>query len=445
MSRLKHLCLSGALLATIGYATPALAVTTTRVVITQDQQNVPEARIQLFDADTGAEVRREEDEDEAGALFLLDGGRYRVVVDGETVQEISVTGTGSRTFNIDLPPSGTQPPGVQPLEDRPVFGTPEDWTAWIFFGPAWEQFPTAGTGVVRDGPSGQAPEITAGETDDTVRTIGIGGGVELPAGRSRIRIGTSYSEGDGRTVFDVIAASGRVAGIVYGQLSPGNSSGIVAPFGLNGDTEVNHSRLDAVTSLVLPHVVDSRGATDEGTTFDAVIFAGFTHLDRNHVMFASGSGTSGAFNFQFAQQRDQELEENYFLLGVGGELRIPLSEAVDFQLNATGAGYLRDTQLNSFELNTSNFGPTSDRNFTVEIDESESDFGFRGELAGRINVWISPTVGLFLGGSADYWSSVGAIFNPNTGDQVFLEGRTTELTSDDAWSWSAIVGINFRL
>src|SRR3546814_12397337 len=104
-----------AALASTCFATPALAATSTRVGITQDQQDVPETRIQLVDIDTGAEVKREEDEDETGALFLLDGGRYRVVVDGTTVREIAVSGAGSELFDIGLPPSFV-----------PAVGTPAD-------------------------------------------------------------------------------------------------------------------------------------------------------------------------------------------------------------------------------------------------------------------------------------------------------------------------------
>src|SRR3546814_2364349 len=76
MNKTRMIGIAAALASTC-FATPALAATSTRVVITQDQQDVPETRIQLFDIDTGAEVKREEDEDETGALFLLDGGRYR--------------------------------------------------------------------------------------------------------------------------------------------------------------------------------------------------------------------------------------------------------------------------------------------------------------------------------------------------------------------------------
>src|SRR3546814_5594221 len=47
--------------------------------------------------------------------LLLDGGRYRVVVDGTTVREIAVSGAGSELFDIGLPPSFV-----------PAVGTPAD-------------------------------------------------------------------------------------------------------------------------------------------------------------------------------------------------------------------------------------------------------------------------------------------------------------------------------
>src|SRR5690606_16970755 len=113
MNKARQLLLAGALIVSFAWAAPAMAVTSTRVVITEDQEEVPTTRIQLFDADTGMEVQPEEDVD-PGALYLLDGGSYRVVVDGETVREISVIGTGSETFRIGLPPSTPSDTGFLP-------------------------------------------------------------------------------------------------------------------------------------------------------------------------------------------------------------------------------------------------------------------------------------------------------------------------------------------
>src|SRR3546814_19797748 len=96
MNKTRMIGIAAALASTC-FAKPALAATSTRVVITQDQQEVPETRIQLLDIDTGAEVKREEDEAATGALCPQDGGRYRVVVDGKTVRELAVSESGRET------------------------------------------------------------------------------------------------------------------------------------------------------------------------------------------------------------------------------------------------------------------------------------------------------------------------------------------------------------
>src|SRR3546814_6499808 len=90
------------------------------------------------------------------------------------------------------------------------------------------------------------------------------------------------------------------------------------------------------------------------------------------------------------------------------------------------------TDLTSVERNLCNFCPASDRDFIIAIDDSDDGFGFHGEVGAALELRLSPAVSLFVGGSADYWSSVGAIFNPSSGDEVFFDGlnRSEEHTSE---------------
>src|SRR3546814_17416085 len=104
MNKTRMIGIAAALASTC-FATPALAATSTRVVITQDQQDVPEKRIQPFDIHTGAEVTREEDEAETGALFLLDSGRPSVLLDCTTVRDLEVPASGLPVVLLTLPPS----------------------------------------------------------------------------------------------------------------------------------------------------------------------------------------------------------------------------------------------------------------------------------------------------------------------------------------------------
>ncbi len=111
--------LLAALAATTCFASPAWAVTNTTVIITQNQEEVPESRISLFNTATGAQVKREDDNGE-GALFRLDGGTYQVMVDNKPVETFAVTGTGSRTIRVRMPSDG--PPHSLPPSRASIFG-----------------------------------------------------------------------------------------------------------------------------------------------------------------------------------------------------------------------------------------------------------------------------------------------------------------------------------
>lgn len=422
MNKARQLALAGAAIASLAWATPAMAVTSTRVVITEDQQEVPETRIQLFDADTGTEVRRKDD-DGSGALYLLDGGRYRVVVDGKTVREISVTGTGSETFRIGLPPSGPSPsntgflPGSGYVAPRLTLGQTD--------------VPASGIGFRRAGAPGEAPETFAGMTDDRIPTWTAGAEISL----SGFFLDLFYGEGDGEGSFDIPNESGVDSGVVYGDLSPSGSSGIATPFGLAGMTWVDVTRYGLRGEVPLgfrqSHPKD---------VFKPAVYAGYTHYEFDYRSFAGFADPS----YDFSQERTQDIGESYLDLGLGGRILAPLGKSVLLHLAAHAGGYYRDSELTSIEHNTCNFCPAEDRDFTIEIDESDSGFGFAGGASAALELRLSRSVSLMARGSADYRSKVGAVWNPNSGDQVFFDGRRTELMTEDAWTWQLGGGLLVR-
>jgi hypothetical protein len=427
MNKARQLALAGAAIVSLVWATPAMAVTSTRVVITQDQQEVPETRIQLFDADTGAEVRREDD-DGSGALFLLDGGRYRVVVDGETVREISVTGSGSETFEIGLPPSGQT---AQPGDDDGFL--PGGGFIAPRFGYGGADVPSTGIGFRRDGAAGEAPETFAVTTDGNIPMYS--GGVAI--GLSGFFLDLFYGEGDAQDEFQIPNESGVDSGVVYGDLSPSGSSGIATPFGLTGWASIDVAEYGIRGKIPL-------GFGHPKDVFRPFAYGGYTRYERDYIGFADYTGTSGEFTFEFSQDRRQELNESYFDLGLGGKIMAPLGPAVLIHLGARAGGYYRDTGLSSVERNTCNFCPAEDEDFTIQIDESDSGFGFAGGANAALELRLSRSVSLMARGSADYRSKVGAVWNPNSGDQVFFDGLSTELATEDAWSWQAGGGILIR-
>lgn len=426
MNKARQLSLAGAAIMALAWATPALAVTSTRVVITQDQQEVPETRIQLFDADTGTEVRREDDDDGSGALYLLDGGRYRVVVDGETVREISVTGSGSETFNIGLPPGG------QPADNGFLPGGGY-FAPRLSFGQA--EVPATGIGFRRDGAPGEAPETFAGMTDDRIPFWSAGGEISL----SGFFLDLFYGEGDGAGSFDIPNESGVDSGVVYGDLSPSGSSGIATPFGLTGMTWVDFRRYGLRGEVPLGFL-----QSHPKDVFRPTVYAGYTRYDLDYRGLAEYVGGAPPAVFEFSQERTQEIGESYLDLGLGGRVIAPLGESLLLHLGAHAGGYYRDSELTSIERNTCNFCPADDQDFTIEINESDSGLGFAGGANAALELRLSRSVSLMARGSADYRSRVGAVWNPNSGDQVFFDELRTELRTGDAWSWQVGGGLLVR-
>jgi hypothetical protein len=454
MTGLRHLFFASVVFAGLGFATPALAATSTRVVITQDQAEVPESRIQLFDAETGVQVQPQDDDDE-GALYLLDGGRYRVVVDGQTVREITVSGRGSETFRIGLPPTALSrsDPAFNPNEyagpapGRGAVDNSEYVTVLVdvFFGQT--DVPQTGIGFQRNGPSGGAPEEFAGTTPDRHSMIGV----NLSAGLENLRVSLHYSEGDASNSFDVMPTSGGAAGRVNGAPAPSGSSGIAAPFPTSGSTDVDFNRAGAIFDLGIysggawtSNWIGESKLGDSAAATRLSLYAGYLRLERDYDALLASSGTSGGFLFQFGQDRRQELTDDFFLFGMNGRLVAPFGPGMVGHLTASAGGYYRDSSLASIERNIANFGPVSDQDFTIVIDDSDDGLGFRGEIGAGLEFAVSRDTSVFVGGSAEYLSSIGAIFNPSSGDQVFFDGLTTELRTGDAWSWQVGGGLLIR-
>lgn len=313
--------------------------------------------------------------------------------------------------------------------------------------------PQTGIGFQREGAPGIAPEVDAVLTEEWIDFLNLGGFFYIPGTDTALRIGGHYSEGSAANRFDIRGNAGAVTGVVYGDNAPSGSSGIATPFGLTGGTRAEYQSYGTVFDLGLygggAHNAGwfGTGAGSEGSDGGGPgvsLWAAYDHMERDYELTAFSSGSSGGFVFEFSQDRQQELGENYFGTGLAGNLAVPLGGGLTGHLGGRAGGYYRDSNLRSVERNISNFGPASDRDFTIEIRDSDDGWGVRGEAGAALEFRLSPRLSLTLGGAVDYWSDVGAIFNPNSGDQVFFEGLTTELRTQDAWSWRAGAGLTLR-
>jgi hypothetical protein len=192
-------------------------------------------------------------------------------------------------------------------------------------------------------------------------------------------------------------------------------------------------------------MLNERGAAQGPVVgYDLSLFGNVTRDERTYTASASGAGVSGGFAFAFSQDRMQELAESSFEAGLRGSVSIPIVPALAARGDASGGLYYRQTDLRSVERNMSNFGPLDDRDFTIDMRQSDNGFGFHGSLGVGLSLDLGGDVTLGLGGAVEYRSDIGAIFNPSSGDQVFFDGRSTELTTSHVWSRSVRFGVRLR-
>jgi len=308
------------------------------------------------------------------------------------------------------------------------------------FAPASRVFTEeTGIGVTRDGALGQAPDRDAGVTNGSISTIGLGAAVHL----GRFSFFGSYQNGSGRTLFDVPPIQGGFNGVVFGQLSEAQSSGIGSGLAsLRGATrtEVSRFRLGGDVEIVSP------------TPRTRVFFAYDYFRDvRTHEMNATGTVVFPTQTIEFSQERRQRISDNFFAAGLGGETRIPLTpdiasgEGLSMRLSGVVQGFWLDSNFSSHERNLSNFGPASDRDFTIDIEQSDQDFGVTARGQFNFEYVVSPQFAVFAGGTAEWFSGGGAVFNPSSGDQVSTGGLSTARVDDEFWSYGAVVGVRFPL
>src|SRR3546814_2522450 len=91
------------------------------------------------------------------------------------------------------------------------FGTVAD----LFFGGGRADAPQTGTGFMRDGPPGSAPETFAQTTPGRVSTLG--GAAVLRFGNLGLKV--HYFEGDAANRFEIPGDSGIASGVVYDRKS----------------------------------------------------------------------------------------------------------------------------------------------------------------------------------------------------------------------------------
>lgn len=305
--------------------------------------------------------------------------------------------------------------------------------------------PGVGIGFVRDGLVGQAQEVYAGVTERRIAQTLYHATLIF---RDTLRIGATYEEGEARNAFDIAAEPDRFTGFAYGRMSPGVSTGIGTPFGVSGETQASTSLFSVDVEVHIANLVrrtrwaeearrereDIERRLDEASARFG-LYGSVNVLDQQFRLAARGMGVSGGFNFQYAQDRTQDLEERQLELGASLWAEVPVSGVVSIVTGVKGGAYYRMADAKLLEINSSNFGPQPDRNFEIRIDEEDDGFGFRGRAEAGLDFRLGRNLAVGLRGRVDYRSKIGRIYNPVSGDEV-LAGGLSRLETDDFLSWS---------
>jgi hypothetical protein len=303
----------------------------------------------------------------------------------------------------------------------------------------------ARTGI---GVEANGTETFAGLTHRNVTKWGgaVRGNFMLPRMGS-IRFDGSYMEGKSRGRFDIPITNGVDLGLVYSDFSPGGSTGIIQPFfGLSGTTDVRMRQARADLCWILDVFGDEMSDEEyEAKAKELAMYGGpcvsWNYNRIRYDMTAGFSGNLGGNLFQADQIRDQTIKNNMY--GLGGVIgtTMPLGGSFSFNLEAGAQLYRLHSTLDSLELNSNNFSGMLDRDFSIDIRETRNRTGWHPHAEIGLNYSLSPTVGLTLGGRYDYWSKVGSVFNPSSGDDLFIDNRHTELQTHGLSEWTAFAGL----
>lgn len=282
-----------------------------------------------------------------------------------------------------------------------------------------------GTGVVREGPVG-TPERYATTTDEKIDAWRFSAHADF----GKVRIGGGYLTAIDKA--DYSTPAGQGSGMTFGKISDANTSGYFAEFGLSGETEAEFDIFWAEMMYILLGEDDDEDWDDdvESDGNGNLIIRGGVKYEFEWGDYRStlrSGGTVGGTAYSFGQDRDQQVRQQSFTLGIDLATGIPVARDLTLRLNARGGLQYLGYALDSNENNFASYGPMSTRDWRFDLRDKGDGFGFEGKVQAQLlfklgpGGWLGATVG------ADYWSNKASVRNPVDGDEVFYDHRSSEL------------------
>ncbi len=438
MSITRSIYLGVALLLGVGFGTaPAYAVYTDRLELTDTKASeLPGEGITLtFKTADGTAVPVETRKDDDGAVFVAlpgdsasggtltvsrpdhpdmaiaipsHGPNDKVVVDlGKGTAALTpMTASGDNT-----PPQTTAPPQTaMPGSNFVAIGGDYD-----FF-----QIPKTGYGVVIDG----SDERYAATTKDHITAPSIGGAIgfalDYPGWRGELLF--DYAHGSGSTHTFIDNGGSLDTGMVFSDFSPMDTTGVL--FGNSGIDVMTRTRLHNFNFMA--KTLWDWCDDDPDFTWDG--YFGFSYQDLGVRQW--GYLDTPAYGSSIYQDTWQRYNERRYglMLGAVGHYLPDRQNMPGFAADIFGGVDLlyHDTSLHSMQMNYCTLCG-SGYPFDIDIHDSQSKVGFGLRAGLGLSQQVSDNIRIGVIGDLDYVNRASGIFNPETGDDLFVRNKPTQL------------------
>ena len=239
-------------------------------------------------------------------------------------------------------------------------------------------------------------------------------------------------KGDSTALFSVPSGDGQNEGFVYDDFSPSGSTGI--NLGDNGLTGWNNAR--ARTREVS---IDFKRDVSNG------FFLGTQARYQWNSFDTDSFASTEVFGFTFSQHRVQFFDRDLYDISLQAGWQAPDNSPFDFTIGAFAGIGGTNADLQVTTQNTCPLCPAADQNFTQNIFDEYDATHFRYGITGSISVDIVPDVGLFADGTWERVTNQPFVFNPGSGNDLFLDNRGTGLENDFVMSPRTFrLGVRFR-
>lgn len=277
-------------------------------------------------------------------------------------------------------------------------------------------------------------ERFAGQTDDRLDGYNFGAWAKWRS-NAIIKDGVyifsgNYAEADGSSEAQIGNGTDNV-GIVYHDFAPSGSTGV----------NIGSSGLDVRTNSITSRLriqFDMSTETDGGVTFGArlrnqvAVGAGARFTNTEHT----ASVTTPTFN-DISASSIQKLDENFYY--INGYSTLSFEPDGDrqggFGLYLTPrveAGY-RDASLDSRQINICGLCGAADQNFNININNDDNGFYYDLSFSADLAYHMTDKLSVGISGNVGWRNKTARIFNPETGDDLFIRNMPTHLDTESEY------------